>query len=85
MPEEQKEKLREYNRIHGNPHSKITAQYSLDGMLIKVFPNATQASAETNISHSSICSVCRGSRKVAGGFLWRYYEQQADVLENIIV
>lgn len=83
MPEEQKEKLREYNRINGNPHSKITAQYSLDGTLIKVFPNAAQASTETNISHSSICAVCRGKRKVAGGFIWRYYEKQEDVLEKL--
>lgn len=85
MPEEQKEKLREYNRINGNPHSKITAQYSLDGTLIKVFPNAKQASTETNTSHSSICSVCRGNRKAAAGFIWRYYDKQENVLENIIV
>lgn len=84
MPEEQKEKLREYNRINGNPHSKITAQYSLDGKLIKIFPNAAQASTETNISHSSICAVCRGKRKVAGGSIWRYYEKQEDVLEQLV-
>lgn len=83
MPEEQKEKLREYNKINGNPHSKITAQYLFDGTLVKTFLNATQASAETKISHSSICAVCRGERKVAGGFLWRYYEHQEDVLDRL--
>lgn len=83
MSKEAKEKLSKYNKTHGNPHSKITAQYSLDGVLIKTYPNATQASAELNILHSCVCAACRGDQKTAGGYLWRYYDNQNEVLRSL--
>jgi group I intron endonuclease len=34
-----------------------------------------EAQDKTGINKSHIGSVCRGTRKTAGGYLWKYYEQ----------
>ncbi len=51
-------------------NSKRICQISLDGELIKVWDCATDASNELNIDQSSISMVCKGKRKIAGGFVW---------------
>ena len=55
-------------------NNKITLQYALNGNLLYVYNNATEASAITGISIGSICNVCNGRNKTAGGYIWRYVE-----------
>lgn len=54
--------------------SKRLAQYSLDGKLIAIFSSLHEASRQTGVNHSHISMCCRGKRKTAGGYIWRYLE-----------
>lgn len=40
----------------------------------KFYNNAKEAYRDTGINSSHICDCCRGIRKTAGGFKWRYKE-----------
>ena len=51
-------------------------QYDLYGNFIKQWESLTSASKGTNMSSNShICSCCRGERKTAGGFIWKYSKE----------
>ena len=43
---------------------------SLDGTIISEYPSAMDAERQTGVKH--ISKVCRGERKSAGGFIWKY-------------
>ena len=47
-------------------------QYDKNGVFIKKFKNVIDAERELNIDHSNIVKCCRGKRKSAGGFIWKY-------------
>ena len=53
---------------------KGVMQFSVDGELIKEYKSTSRASQKTGISIDNIKQVCRGSRKRAGGFVWKYKE-----------
>lgn len=50
--------------------SKPVIQFTLDGEIIGKYSSITVANMQTGINH--IGDVCRGIRKTAGGFIWRY-------------
>lgn len=54
---------------------KPVAQYK-NNILIAVYPSSRYAGKENLISNSSIIAVCRGKRKTAGGFKWKYVENK---------
>lgn len=68
-----------YNQIHAYKNglekprfqSKVK-QYSLDGIFIKQFEYIKDAAKELNIDDSSISACCRKKRKTAGGYIWKY-------------
>lgn len=62
---------------------KRIKQYDLEGNFIREFSSATEAANEYGIDTSSISHVCRGKRKLAAGFQWRYYEDNS-ILHNLI-
>lgn len=43
--------------------------------IIKIWDYIKEASGSLNIAGTSISACCRGKRKTAGGFIWRYYEE----------
>lgn len=47
-------------------------QYSLDGEFIKRYASSGEAERENNISSSKVGACCRGKRKTAGGYIWKY-------------
>lgn len=53
-------------------NSKRICQIGLDGILIKIWDCATDASNELQIDLPSISMVCSGKRKTAGKFVWVY-------------
>ena len=58
-----------------NSVRKAVLQYGLDGEFIKEWPNATQASHGLGMNiNAAIGLVCKGKKKSAGGFLWKYKE-----------
>lgn len=56
--------------------NKKTAQYDKNLKLIKFFESAKLASEETGINRNDICQCCRGERKTAGGYIWKYVEEE---------
>ncbi|MBO5714322.1 MAG: HNH endonuclease [Clostridia bacterium] len=56
-----------------NPLSKIVFQIQ-NGEIIATFYGISEAERETGIQFKNISAVCRGKRKTAGGFQWKYKE-----------
>ena len=54
--------------------SKQVAQYSLDGNLIKIWPSTMEIRRQLGFSQGNIASYCRGERKTAYGFIWKYLD-----------
>lgn len=51
---------------------KKVAQYDFDGNLVNIYDSITIASEKTGINDSSISSVCHNKRQSAGGYYWRF-------------
>lgn len=68
---EDKKAERSYKYLReSNPNSKAVDQYDKNGSFIKSWSCITYAELELKISH--IGSVCKGNRKLAGGFIWKF-------------
>ena len=50
----------------------MVEQYTKEGQLIKVFNSAADASRELGIPTTNISKCCKGLRKSAGNFIWKY-------------
>ena len=74
--EEKKQKISESlkgkYKEENNPKSISVIQYDKNGILIKVWCNMNKASRCLNINIGSISSCCKGKRKSAGGYIWKY-------------
>ena len=57
------------------------AQYSLDGVLIKIYSSMSQASRETGIAECQISAVRNGRQKTAHGFIWKTYKVEHEDLK----
>ena len=59
--------------------NKEVGQYSKNGSLIAIYPSIAVASRKTGINASSISTIAKtkgeGSRKTAGGYMWRIIEE----------
>lgn len=51
---------------------KPVIQFDKDGNLISEYQSVREASRQTNIILSSIVETCKGKRKSAGGYIWKY-------------
>lgn len=51
--------------------SRSVAQI-FEGKVIKTFPSVREAERATGASNQNIIKVCQGTRRMAGGFEWRY-------------
>ena len=68
-----KENSQHLIQVLGNGTSTISVvQMTLDGEIIKIFSSIKEAGETTGASRSHITSVCRGKRKSAGEFKWKY-------------
>lgn len=86
LTEEHKQKLSRVrkgmkfsDRHKYNLSKSIMESYKTINMVInlttgKIFKNILEASRYYQINHSNIGRVCRGERKSAGGFVWRFLE-----------
>lgn len=52
--------------------SKIVLQYSKTGEYINEYGSMQEASRQIKTNVANIMSVCKGNRKHAGGFIWKY-------------
>lgn len=74
----------ENNHMYGKHHSeesrrkigyhkkKPIIQYSLDGSFVCVWDGAIDAEKGLSTTRQCITACCRGKRKSAGGYIWRY-------------
>ena len=68
-----------------NPNARKVAQYDLDGNLIKIWDCISEAERECGLSNRSVYICCKGDRKTAGGFIWKYYEDELTKEEVILL
>lgn len=47
-------------------------QFTKDGTFVKEWPSLSEAYRQLGILQSHICQCCKGRRKSAGGYIWRY-------------
>lgn len=52
--------------------SKIVLQYTKSNELVNEYPSIREAERQTNISSTHISLTCKGKRKSAGGYIWKY-------------
>ena len=64
-----------YAYYHGERKLKPVSQFSLNGVLIDTYTTGKEASEKTGVSRSGICNCCKGKRKSAGRFIWKYKEK----------
>lgn len=57
--------------IHKPTRLKVS-QYTLDEVFVKEYESILDAEWETGIYNGRISSVCRGVKKTAGGYIWKY-------------
>jgi hypothetical protein len=84
------------NQLHkfqiglGNNFTRKIKQYDLEWNFIKEFESIASASKELNIGKTNIWGVLNKIRKTAGGFIWKYsqdenidYSEQITINKNI--
>lgn len=81
--EETKRKLSEMRKGLGNSHCRKVVQYTLEGEFIKVWDYIKQASEELNINDTHIVNCGKGTRKSAGGYQWRYVDDEGNYEQKI--
>ena len=65
------------NELHsGGNQKKAITQYSLDNEFICLFDSISEAEIKTGVDKGSISACCRGRNKTAGGFIWKYYNNE---------
>ena len=65
-------------RALGKNSNKKVLQMDLDGNVVKEWNSMTDASKTLKINLSCISMCCKGTRKKAGGFAWKYSECGGD-------
>jgi hypothetical protein len=65
-------------RTLGKNSNKKVLQMDLDGNVVKEWNSMTDASKTLKINLSCISMCCKGTRKKAGGFAWKYSECRGD-------
>ena len=70
--EDTKRKMSEAHKGKIYANTKPILQFSKNGELIAEYSSLTEASRQTGCYQSHICSCCKGERKSARGFIWRY-------------
>ena len=64
-----------YNNAYGTHKEHLSVpvkQYTLDGVFVKSYASAHEASRETGINRSSISKCCRGERSYTNGYKWSF-------------
>lgn len=63
-----------------NPNKRAVIQFSREYELIHIWQSIEEASKNTDILPCNIGNCCRKRQKTAGGFIWRYVEEENNEL-----
>lgn len=63
---------------------KMVLQYSKDGILINEYSDVPFASLSTGVNIGNIYQCCRRDKKTAGGFIWRYVDDENNEFRQAI-
>lgn len=72
-----KNQMKHIYKLH-TEHQKQIEQYTLDGVYIKKWNSIKEAENTLNIGHH-IGECCRGERKTAGGYKWKFAKRKENV------
>lgn len=67
---------RRVDNVGKNAPRKQVNQYDKSHNFIQHFSSIKEAEQETGVCRSSISETCSGKRKSAGGFIWKYAEEE---------
>lgn len=59
-------------RRKANQKVKAVSQYTTDNLYVNSFFSTKEAERVTKIKAYNIAAVCKGKRKTAGGYIWKY-------------
>ena len=77
LSEETKRKMSESKKGKNHPKSKQVAQYDKQTLeLIKIWDSMADVERELGIAQQNISTCCKGKLKSAGGFIWKYVEEE---------
>ena len=68
LSEEHKRKISQSMGVNG------ILQFSKEGEFIAEYPSLVEAEIQTGCNRGNICLCCKGNRKSAGGYIWKYKE-----------
>lgn len=57
--------------LRENMYTKVL-QYDSQGNFIREWRSIKEVEKQLNINHSSIWACCKGKRKTAGSYIWKY-------------
>ena len=58
--------------------SKSVCQLSMSGLLVGVFGSMAEAERNTGVKWTAISRVCRNKRRSAGGYIWKYANEEME-------
>lgn len=56
---------------------RCVSQYTLEGVFVKTHSSASEAAKAISVSKPNISRVLKSKNLTAGGYYWRYYEQES--------
>lgn len=71
------------NGLIGVQKCRPVRQYNLNGEWMMSFESASEAARQCGCDQSKITEVCRGNRRVAGNYQWRYEDLQLEKLDPV--
>lgn len=72
VSEMQRQNCRNIYKLGNEKNKKKVIQYNANGSLVRKWECIADVQKELNISTSSISACCKGKRKKAGGYIWKY-------------
>lgn len=75
----------EYRKRNQNGQKKFyrpVEAYDANGGLIGSWGSLKEADAATGVDFRNIQACCKGKRRIAGGYIWRYVDKQVDTEVN---
>ena len=66
------------NKRDASKQGRCVCQYTLEGMLLNIYPSAMEASRQTGLPQGHISACCRNERNRCGNYKWRYKEKEGD-------